>query len=200
MIRSMRFPAAAVSAGALCLSALLPLPARAAPPAFSLEAKGLRDNGNLSRANAGNGKDGAGAMCGGDNVSPELTLGNPPAGTRSFAVTVYDPDGGRGLGFVHWVLYDIPASTKSLPRGIGTKGPAGAVSGVNGTRGSGYYGPCPPMGDKPHHYIFQAYALDIEPGTLKAGLTRDALIEEMRGHVLGSASVMLRYGRPAKGR
>jgi Raf kinase inhibitor-like YbhB/YbcL family protein len=182
-------------AGALLLSCSLS--AQAAPP-FTLTAKGLLDNGSLSRANAASGKDATGAMCGGENISPELWFGHPPAGTKSYAVTVYDPDGAMGLGIVHWVLYGIPATTRTLPRGIGAKGPEGSTPGTNRTDGPGYYGPCPPMGDKPHHYIFQAYALDIEPGALQAGLKRDELIEQMRGHVLASSSVMLRYGRPAR--
>jgi Raf kinase inhibitor-like YbhB/YbcL family protein len=192
---SMRFRAAGVLAGALCLS--FSLSARAAQP-FTLTAKGLHDNLSLSRANAASAKDATGAMCGGENVSPELSFSNAPAGTKSFAVTTSDPDGGMGLGIVHWVVYGIPASTRTLARGVGAKGPEGSTPGTNRTDGPGYYGPCPPMGDKPHHYIFQAYALDLEPGALKAGMKRDELLEAMRGHVLGYSSVMLRYGRPAK--
>jgi Raf kinase inhibitor-like YbhB/YbcL family protein len=179
-------------AGTVCLAASLS--AQAAQP-FTLSAKGLHDNSTLARAHAASAKDATGRMCGGDNVSPELGFSNVPSGTKSLAVTIYDPDGGQGLGIVHWVLYGIPAATRSLPRGIGAQGPAGSTPGTNRTGGPGYYGPCPPVGDKPHHYIFQAYALDLEPGALKPGLTRDALIEAMRGHVLGSASIMLRYAR-----
>ncbi|CAM3479517.1 Phosphatidylethanolamine-binding protein [Bordetella sputigena] len=195
MYRSMGLRSASVAAGALCLS--WALSAQAAQP-FELVAKGLHDNASLSRANAASAKDATGAMCGGENVSPELSFNNAPAGTKSFSVTVYDPDGATGLGIVHWVVYGIPASTRTLARGVGAKGPEGSTPGTNRTNGPGYYGPCPPMGDKPHHYIFQAYALDLEPGALKQGLKRDELIEEMRGHVLGYSSVMLRYGRPAK--
>jgi Raf kinase inhibitor-like YbhB/YbcL family protein len=191
----MRLRTAGVAAGALCLS--WALSAQAAPP-FELVAKGLHDNASLSRANAASAKDATGAMCGGENISPELSFNHAPAGTKSFAVTIYDPDGANGLGIVHWVLYGIPASMTTLPRGVGAKGPEGTTAGTNRTNGPGYYGPCPPMGDKPHHYIFQGYALDLDPGALKAGLKRDELIEQMNGHVLGSSSVMLRFARPAK--
>ena len=196
MISSTRLRMAGFAAGALCLS--WALSAQAAPPPFELVAKGLMDNASLSRANAASAKDATGAMCGSENISPELQFSHPPAGTKSFAVTIYDPDGAMGLGIVHWVVYGIPGSTKVLPRGVGAKGPEGSTPGTNRTDGPGYYGPCPPMGDKPHHYIFQAYALDLEPGALKAGLKRDELIEQMRGHVLASSSVMLRFARPAK--
>jgi Raf kinase inhibitor-like YbhB/YbcL family protein len=195
MKRSMRLRLAGALAGAVCLS--MSLSARAAPPAFALTAKGLHDNASLSRASAASAGDGTGAMCGGENVSPELSFSNAPPGAKSFAVTLFDPDGGSGLGFVHWVVYGIPATVKTLPRGVGAKGPAGSTPGTNQTDGSGYFGPCPPMGDTPHHYIFQAYALDLEPDALKAGLKRDELMEEMRGHVLAYSSVVLRYGRPA---
>lgn len=192
MNRPTRLPTVSALAGVVCLAMSL---SAQADPAFTLTAKGLHDNSTLAREHAASAKDAGGRMCGGDNVSPELQFSHAPAGTKSYAVTIYDPDGALGLGIVHWVLYGIPAATASLPRGIGAQGPAGSTPGTNRTGGTGYYGPCPPVGDKPHHYIFQAYALDLEPGALKPALTRDALIEAMRGHVLAASSVMLRYAR-----
>jgi Raf kinase inhibitor-like YbhB/YbcL family protein len=184
--------AASALAAVLCATAAL---SAQAAPAFTLSAKNLHDNSKLGRPHAAKAKDATGRECGGDNVSPALTLSNAPAATKSYAITIYDPDGAQGLGIVHWVVYGIPAATRNLAEGVGAKGPEGSTAGTNRTGGGGYYGPCPPVGDPLHHYVFQAYALDIEPGTLKAGLTRDALIDAMRGHVLANASLMLRYGR-----
>jgi Raf kinase inhibitor-like YbhB/YbcL family protein len=192
MSRFHRPRAAVLLAGLLCAAASL---AAQSAPLFTLSAKGMHDNSTLARKNAASAKDATGRMCGGENVSPALQFLNVPPGTRSFAVTVYDPDGGTGLGIVHWVVYGIPAATHALPEGIGATGPQGSTAGTNRTGGGGYYGPCPPVGDPPHHYIFQAYALDLEPGALKEGLKRDELLESMRGHVLGAASLLLRYSR-----
>lgn len=181
------------SAALLCAAAALP--AQAAPPTFTLSAEKLHDNSKLGKSHAASAKDATGKECGGANVSPALELLHAPAGTKSYAITVYDPDGGKGLGIVHWVVYGIPAATTKLKEGVGAKGPEGSTAGTNRTGGGGYYGPCPPVGDPLHHYIFQAYALDLEPGALQPGLTRDGLIDAMKNHVLGYSSVMLRYAR-----
>lgn len=185
-------PAAAILAGMLCAAASF---ASAAAPAFTLTAKSLHDNSKLSAQNAANAKDATGRECGGKNVSPALEWKNAPANTKSYAVTIYDPEGAMGLGIVHWVLYGIPASMHGLAQGVGAAGPAGTVGGTNRTGNSGYYGPCPPVGDVPHHYVFQAYALDLAPDALQPALTRDALLAAMKGHVLGTSAMVLRYGR-----
>jgi Raf kinase inhibitor-like YbhB/YbcL family protein len=101
--------------------------------------------------------------CKGGNLSPELTWKNAPEGTKSFAVTVYDPDAPTGSGWWHWVLYDVPPTTTSLPTGVGPKAelPAGAKGGRNDGGGKDFMGACPPPGDKPHHYIVTVYALKV---------------------------------------
>ena len=131
--------------------------------------------------------------CGGKNVSLPLAWSNAPSETQSFAVTIFDPDGARGLGIVHWILYGIPAATTAL--GEGGPPPAGSVGGINRTGKDGYYGPCPPHGDAPHHYVVQAYALDLAANALPAALDRNALIAAMKGHVLASSSMVVRYAR-----
>ncbi|SDR61931.1 hypothetical protein SAMN05519103_07681 [Rhizobiales bacterium GAS113] len=157
---------------------------------FTVTSPGLADGALLTRRHAASAGD-----CGGENVSPALAWSPSPEGTRSHAVIVYDPDGGKGLGSVHWVAYDLPASRSSLAEGEGTAAPGAFVGGTN-TRGlTAYSGPCPPIGDQPHHYVFGVYALDIEPGSLAPGLTRDKLLEAMRGHVLAASSIVLRYAR-----
>lgn len=96
--------------------------------------------------------------CTGTGVSPELAWSGAPAATRSYAVTIFDVDAPTGSGFWHWVAWDIPAGTTSLPTGAVL--PAGAVNGTNDGGGPGYTGPCPPVGDVNHHYHFTVVALD----------------------------------------
>jgi Raf kinase inhibitor-like YbhB/YbcL family protein len=97
------------------------------------------------------------------------------------------------LGVVHWVMYGIAPSTESLT--AGGAAPAGSVAGTNQTGGTGYHGPCPPVGDVPHHYVAQVFALDLPPDALPAGLTREKLLAAMKDHVLAASSTVLRYGR-----
>ena len=94
--------------------------------------------------------------CNGDNLSPALEWKNVPAGTQSFAVTVYDPDAPTGSGWWHWIVYNIPATATGLPGGAVVKEalPAGAKQGRNDFGERNFGGACPPPGDKPHHYIF----------------------------------------------
>jgi Raf kinase inhibitor-like YbhB/YbcL family protein len=102
--------------------------------------------------------------CTGDNLSPALEWKNVPAGTRSFAVTVYDPDAPTGSGFWHWVVYNIPATATGLPAGAVLKEPlpAGAKQGRNDFGERNFSGACPPVGDRPHHYIFTVHALKVD--------------------------------------
>jgi Raf kinase inhibitor-like YbhB/YbcL family protein len=102
--------------------------------------------------------------CTGQNISPALEWHNLPPGTGSIAVTCYDPDAPTGSGWWHWVVYDIPFRANGLPRGAGNAGgdlPQGAMQGRNDYGETGYGGPCPPPGDKPHRYVFTAYAVKV---------------------------------------
>ncbi len=159
-----------------------------AADAFELSSPGVPDGGVLPAIHAGNQNN-----CGGGNVSPALQWRNAPASTRSFAVTIFDPDGAKGLGVVHWVMYGIPASTNSLT--AGGEPPAGAHEGLNVSGQAAYRGPCPPVGEIPHHYVVQIYALDLAPDALTAGLTRDALHAAIKNHVLANTSTVMRFGR-----
>jgi Raf kinase inhibitor-like YbhB/YbcL family protein len=134
--------------------------------------------------------------CGaGENVSPPLAWANPPEKARSYAITMIDTEGGNGLGSVHWVAYDFPLSKTSLAEGEAAKPANGWVGGSNGAT-TAYRGPCPPAG-APHHYVITIIATDIEPGTLKPGLTRDELIAALRGgHALAASGLVARYTRP----
>lgn len=104
--------------------------------------------------------------CTGENISPALSWKGAPKGTKSFALTVYDPDAPTGSGWWHWVMFNIPADVTSLPKNAGDPAadlaPVGSVQGRTDFGTTGYGGPCPPEGDKPHHYHFNIYALDID--------------------------------------
>jgi Raf kinase inhibitor-like YbhB/YbcL family protein len=139
-------------------------------------------------------------LCGkdsrGGNTSPPLAWINPPSGTKSFAVVMIDPDGRRGLGSVHWLAYNIPASRTALQEGEGGAPPPADVTPGKNSRGTaGYTGPCGPPADAPHHYVIDVLALDLAPGALPAGLDRDQLFAALAGHSLGPASLVVRYRR-----
>lgn len=128
------------------------------------------------------------------NPSPALAWKDVPAGTKSFALILHDPDAPLAGGFTHWVLYDVPATTSSLPEGF-QPGSVG-VSGTSGFRRAGYGGPCPPSGV--HHYHFMLSALDVATLGLPAGATKADVEKAMAGHVLGKAELIGTYQRQAK--
>ena len=135
--------------------------------------------------------------CIGRNISPALAWGEPPAGTQSFALIMDDPDAPGGT-WAYWVLYNITPETRSLSEDLPVTGknvPAGQGSpftGKNSWGDIGYGGPCPPSGT--HRYFFKLYALDTEL-TLKAGATKQQLLQAMHGHVLAEDSLMGLYQR-----
>jgi Raf kinase inhibitor-like YbhB/YbcL family protein len=112
--------------------------------------------------------------CTGENLSPELYWENVPTGTKSFAITMYDPDAPTGSGFWHWVVFDLPANTTELKTGAGNiiKGlmPAGAIQSNTDFGQPGYGGPCPPPGHGFHEYRITIYALKVD----KLGLDKNA--------------------------
>lgn len=132
--------------------------------------------------------------CSGADVSPALSWTDPPAGTQSFALIADDPDAPVGT-WVHWVAYDIPASTRQLPEGVPKTDaiPGGGVQGQNDFRKTGYGGPCPPPG-KPHRYYFKLYALDAKLN-LKPGATKKDVEQAIKGHILAQAELMGRFKR-----
>jgi Raf kinase inhibitor-like YbhB/YbcL family protein len=127
--------------------------------------------------------------CTGPGVSPELAWSGAPAAARSYAVTVFDRDAPTGSGFWHWIAWDLPAGTTSLPTGAGAALPAGAVNGTNDGGGIGYTGPCPPAGDLTHHYQVTVVALDVASLKLPAD-THAAVVGFVIGqHAIASASL-----------
>lgn len=136
--------------------------------------------------------------CDGEDLSPALQWKEAPAGTKSFALIMDDPDAPPGT-WVHWLIYDLPAGLVSLAEGVAKteNGPQGSkqglVWGVDTFSKVGYYGPCPPPG-KPHRYYFKLYALDTLLN-LPPKATKPQLEAKIKGHILGQATLMGTYGR-----
>jgi len=130
-----------------------------------------------------------------DDVSPPLAW-EPVKNARSYVLLMEDPDAANVKPFVHWVAYNIPAQTQALAEGLPTDPkllkPAGMLQGRNSRGSVGYFGPRPPVGDPPHHYHFQLFALDTVLD-LKPGATRDEVLEAAKGHVIGGGEVVGTY-------
>jgi Raf kinase inhibitor-like YbhB/YbcL family protein len=176
----------------LCLAAL-PYAALAADP-FTLESAEVKPGSTIAGAQVYNG-----FGCDGDNVSPSLKWKNAPAGTKSFAVTVYDPDAPTGSGWWHWVVFNIPASVTSLSVGIGNPAsgqtPKGAVQSKTDFGKPGYGGPCPPQGDKPHRYVFTVHALKVDKLDADQDASPAMVGFMINANRLDKASFTATYGR-----
>ena len=134
--------------------------------------------------------------CDGGNQSPALSWDNPPAGTKSFVVTAYDPDAPTGSGWWHWVVFNLPAETRGLAAGVGPSAavPGGTVQSRTDFGAPGFGGACPPPGPA-HRYIFKVTALKVDKLELDANASA-ALVGFMAGaNALGSASITATYGR-----
>ena len=138
--------------------------------------------------------------CTGANVSPRLEWSGAPAGTKSFAVTVYDPDAPTGSGWWHWVVFNIPATTTVLEAGAGdpasSKAPrGGAVQSMTDFGVPGFGGACPPQGDKPHRYIFTVHALKVDNLPLDAKAPGAMVGYYLTMNTLAKASFTRTFGR-----
>jgi len=137
--------------------------------------------------------------CTGENISPQLSWENAPAGTKSFAVTMYDPDAPTGSGFWHWVMFDIPTSVKELPANAGNieknLAPVGAIQSMTDFGKQGYGGPCPPEGHGFHQYIITVYALKTD----KLGLDKNsnpAMVGfYLNSNLIEKATIVMYYKR-----
>jgi Raf kinase inhibitor-like YbhB/YbcL family protein len=140
-----------------------------------------------------------GMGCTGGNVSPALEWSGAPAGTQSYALTVYDPDAPTGSGFWHWVVVNIPPGASGLARGAGTPDgkalPAGSIQVPTDFGVPGFGGPCPPTGDKPHRYIFTLFALKTPKLELPEHATPAVAGFMIHFNVIGKASFTAYYGR-----
>lgn len=136
--------------------------------------------------------------CTGENISPELNWANAPKGTKSFAITMYDPDAPTGSGWWQWVMFNIPANANSITLGAGSTMkdlPVGTVSSISDYGVPGYGGPCPPAGNKPHRYIIKVVALNVDKLELDAKAMPALVGFNVNAASLGEASIEVMYGR-----
>ena len=152
--------------------------------ALTLESPAFQPGGRIPRLHT----------CEGDDVSPPLTWKGAPPNTKTFALIVDDPDApdpkAPKMTWVHWVVYNLPATVSDLPQGAAEQLPDGARNGKNDCKRIGYGGPCPPIGR--HRYFHKLYALDTELPDLREP-TKAQLESAMKGHVLGHAELMGTY-------
>ncbi|CAI0826132.1 putative kinase inhibitor protein [Serratia quinivorans] len=131
----------------------------------------------------------------GDNLSPHLAWDGVPEGTKSFVISVYDPDAPTGSGWWHWVVANIPAATRELPPGAGSgKGglPAGAIQTRTDFGSAGYGGAAPPQGES-HRYHFTVHALDVASIEVDEGSSGALVGFNVHFHSLGSATLTVKY-------
>jgi len=139
--------------------------------------------------------------CAGQNQSPALRWSGAPAGTQSFALTMYDPDAPSGSGWWHWFVVDLPASTTELPANAGARNstalPCGARQIRNDFGVPAWGGLCPPPGDKPHRYVFTIHALSVPRLDIPDDATAALAGFMVNAHSLGKATLTGLYGRAA---
>jgi Raf kinase inhibitor-like YbhB/YbcL family protein len=139
--------------------------------------------------------------CTGNNVSPALSWSGAPAATKSFAVSIYDPDAPTGSGWWHWVVYNLPAGTTSLAKDAGDPSkklmPEGAIQSRTDFGVGGYGGPCPPPGDKPHRYQITVFAVDVPalPDAKNDAASAALVGFDLHFHTLAKATLTGVYGR-----
>lgn len=178
----------------LFIISLLGLPALACASGFRLSSPDIKANAMLPKSFEFNG-----FGCSGENKSPALKWSGAPNGTKSFAVTMYDPDAPTGSGWWHWVVINIPADVTELAANAGALNsatlPKGAVQGRTDFGTAAWGGACPPPGDKPHRYIFTVYALKAERLDVPADATAAMTGYMIHANAIGKATFTARYGR-----
>ena len=180
--------------GFVAASFLATSAARAAD-VLTLTSPAIQDNGTLATKNACSDKQRT-PNCVGENISPPLAWSNPPEGTKSFALLLFDPEGRAPAGVSHMVLYGIPADVKGFAEGELSK-PSDKFVGGKNLMGVGiYFGPGTPPNTDWHHYTFTLVATDLDPKALQPGLTREELAEALKDHLKGSAGLVTRFRHP----
>ena len=161
---------------------------------FKLSSPEVKANGMLPKSFEFNG-----FGCSGENKSPALTWSGAPKDTKSFALTMYDPDAPTGSGWWHWVVINIPADVTELAANAGainsTILPKGAVQGRTDFGVAAWGGACPPQGDKPHRYIFTVYALKTNKLDVPVDATAALTGYMIHANMLGKASFTAKYAR-----
>lgn len=180
---------------ALSISMLLVFPVAAlAAGSFTVTSPDFSDGGTIPMAQVFNS-----FGCTGGDISPALHWSGAPAGTKSFAVTIYDPDAPTGSGWWHWVVFNIPANVSGLPAGAGAphshKLPHGAVQARTDFGFSNYGGPCPPVGDAPHHYHVTVYALKTAKLPLNAEASGAMVGYYLHFNTIAEANLVGLFGR-----
>jgi Raf kinase inhibitor-like YbhB/YbcL family protein len=141
----------------------------------------------------------SGFGCTGKNISPQLKWTSAPKNTKSFAITVYDPDAPTGSGWWHWVIFNIPPDTTGLVTDAGNPqknvAPKGSVQSMTDYGKPGFGGACPPQGDKPHRYVFTVFALDVAKLDLDEKANAALVGFMLNGHAIEKASLISYYGR-----
>jgi Raf kinase inhibitor-like YbhB/YbcL family protein len=170
------------------------LPATFAQSAgFRLISSEWHEGGSVPRENVFNG-----SGCSGANLSPELHWSGAPSGTKSFAVTILDPDAPTGGGWWHWVVFNIPGTVSALPAGAGSKEsrrlPPASVQCKNDYGEPGYGGPCPPAGTI-HRYLVRVYALDVEKLAFGSQTPPANIAKQIEAHAIGVAKLTVKFGR-----
>jgi Raf kinase inhibitor-like YbhB/YbcL family protein len=139
--------------------------------------------------------------CSGGNISPALSWSGAPSGTKSFAVSMFDPDAPTGSGFWHWVVFNIPPDTTSFAKGAGDVKkklmPKGAIQSRTDLSSDGYGGPCPPAGDKPHRYQITVFAVDVDKLPFAKNHNASAALVgfDLHFHTLAKVTLSGLYGR-----
>jgi Raf kinase inhibitor-like YbhB/YbcL family protein len=159
---------------------------------FTLESDNL--GGNATKVEEFNG-----FGCTGTNVSPQLSWENAPEGTKSFAITMYDPDAPTGSGWWHWVVFDIPADISEVAKNAGNLSsglmPKGAIQSITNYGAAGYGGPCPPPGHGIHQYIITIHALKVDKLGLNAETNPATVGYYIWSNTLAKASIVTYYQR-----
>jgi Raf kinase inhibitor-like YbhB/YbcL family protein len=134
--------------------------------------------------------------CSGKNISPQFSWGNVPEGTKSLAITVYDPDAPTGSGWWHWVAFNIPVTTTELATGASGKTmPAGTIESITDFGSVGFGGACPPQGVSPHRYQFTVWALNVNALELDATASGAKVGYFLHQHAVGKTTIEAVYGR-----
>jgi Raf kinase inhibitor-like YbhB/YbcL family protein len=153
-----------------------------AQSAFTITSSSFKDGERLATKMAGNNKQSP--NCVGENISPALSWANPPEGTKSYALMMFDPEGRPPGGVSHWVAYGIPVSVTGFAEGEVSKQTDKYVGGKSLPPGA------------PHHYTFTLIATDLEPTALQPGMTRDDLIKALEGHAKGATGIIGTFSKP----
>src|SRR5947209_4785197 len=182
-----------LAASAIALAIACSAPSAQAQGVFTITSKSFKDGERLQTKMAGNNKQNA--NCVGENVSPELSWSNLPAGTKSLALLMFDPEGRPPGGVSHWVAYGIAPTVTGFAEGEASKQTDKYVGGKSLMGLPHYFGPCTPPGPL-HHYTFTLMAPALEPTALQPDLTRDELIKALDGKVKQATGIIGTFSKP----